>query len=213
MSERWEGFVGWLFFGTGIFVGCVLIVIWLVTKQRNRSDSIPRENAAGTTAIADEDLIRRFIGPNQNYYINIWKRNLSKVPRGRFVMARSWNWPAALCFFPWALYRKMWLWAFAVPVATAVVVVALPSTDHLWAHLVALGLTGWWANAFYLRRAIGKIEKIRSASVSEAQMLTHLDKAGGVSKVGAWFGGISYTLIELLSLYVVLRAHSDKLGF
>jgi hypothetical protein len=213
MSERWEGFVGWLFVGTGIFVGCVLIVIWLVTKQRNRSDSIPREDAAGPTAIANEDLIRRFIGPNQNYYINIWKRNLSKVQRGRFVMARSWNWPAALCFFPWALYRKMWLWAFAVPLATAVVAVALPPSDHLFAHLVGMGLTGWWANALYLRRAIGKIEKLRSASASEAQMLTHLDKAGGVSKVGAWFGGISFTLIELLSLYVVFRAHSDKLGF
>jgi hypothetical protein len=215
MSERWEGYVGWLFVGTGIFLCCVLIVIWLVAKQRNRWDSIPGEQAAGTTAITNEDLVRRFIGPNQNYYINIWKLNLSRVPRGRFVMARSWNWPAALCFFPWALYRKMWLWAFAVPVATAVVTVALPSTptNHLWAHLFALGLTGWWANALYLRRAIGKIEKIRSASVSEAQMLTQLDKAGGVSKVGAWFGGISYTLVELLSLYVVLRAHSDKLGF
>jgi hypothetical protein len=42
---------------------------------------------------------------------------------------RSWNWPAALCFFPWALYRKMWLWAFAVPVATTVVTVVLPSVN------------------------------------------------------------------------------------
>lgn len=212
MSERWEGFVGWLFFGTGIFVGCVLIVIWLVAKQRNQSDSISREDAAGPTAIADEDLIRRFIGPNQNYYINIWKRNLSKVQRGRFVMARSWNWPAALCFFPWALYRKMWLWALAVPVATVVIAVVLPTTGP-WPHFFAMGLTGWWANALYLRRAIGKIENLRSASGSEAQMLTRLDKTGGVSRVGAWFGGTSFTLINLLSLYVVLRAHSDKLGF
>jgi hypothetical protein len=213
MSQRWEGFIGWLFIGTGIVVGCVLIVIWLVDKQRNRSDSTPAEEASGTTAIADEDLVRRFIGPNQDYYINIWKRNLSQDSRGRFVVARSWNWPAALCFFPWALYRKMWLWAFAVPVATAVVTVVLPSVNSLWAHVVALGLTGWWANAVYLHRAIGKIEKIRSASASEAQMLTQIDKAGGVSRVGAWFGGIAYTLIELLSLYVVLRAHSGKLGF
>jgi len=53
MSERWEGFIGWLFIGTGIVVGCVLIVIWLVDKQRNRSDSTPAEEASGTTAIAD----------------------------------------------------------------------------------------------------------------------------------------------------------------
>jgi Protein of unknown function (DUF2628) len=212
MSEWWEALLGWLFIGTGIFVGCVLIVIWLVTKQRNRSDSIPTEEAAGATAI-DEDLFRRFIGPNQNYYINIWKRGLSENQRGRFVMARSWNWPAALCFFPWALYRKMWLWAFAVPVATVVVTVAIPSINSLSAHLVQMGLTGWWANALYLSRTTRKFEKLISASVSEAQLLTQLDKAGGVSKVAAWFGGISFTLIELLSLYVVLRAHSDKFGF
>jgi len=212
MFERWEGIVGWLFVGTGILLSCVLIVIWLVTRQRHRLDPIPGEDAAGTTAIADEDLIRRFIGPNQDYYINIWKRNLLKDQRGRFAMARSWNWPAALCFFPWALYRKMWLWAFVAPAATVVVAVAFPSTNP-WPHVIALALTGWWANALYLRGAIGKIEKIKSASVSEAQMLMRLDKTGGVSRVGAWLGGISFTLINLLSLFFVLRAHSDKLGF
>jgi hypothetical protein len=50
----------------------------------------PANSSEGITAISDEGLLRRFIGPNQDYYIRIWTRNVERGG-GLFGVARRWT--------------------------------------------------------------------------------------------------------------------------
>src|SRR4029077_12024131 len=68
--------------------------------------------------VDDDFLLRRFIGPNADHYIAIYNTALAKNPRKPFSVMRSWNWPAALFFLPWALYRKMWVFAGSMMLST-----------------------------------------------------------------------------------------------
>jgi hypothetical protein len=106
----------------------------------------------------------------------------------------------------------MWLWAFAVTIASWAATAAFPSANPPLVFVV-IALTGWYGNGIYLQRGITKIQKIKSDSKSEAEMLTRIDKAGGVSKLPGWIGGIAFALINVLSLYVVLQARFPQLGF
>jgi hypothetical protein len=206
MSAPLAEVIAWLLIGTGGLVACVAGVIWIRKRRDQRQDENIHSAFTPGGTLDDEYLFRRFVGPNQDYYVEIWKRVVPSAARGRRVLARRWNWAAALCFFPWALYRKIWLWAFAVPIVTVAVAVAVPAINP-WPHVFAIGITGWWGNELYVRHAATRAEKIKLESASDEEMIIHLDRAGGVSRIAAWFGAIVFASINLLSLFVVLHVH------
>src|ERR1700737_3208474 len=72
-----------------------------------------------TSALDDKSLLRRFFGANAAHYLALWNKAEITSP-GSPLRVPSWNWPAALCFLPWALYRKIWLVAGAMTLASVV---------------------------------------------------------------------------------------------
>ena len=163
--------------------------------------SIPDQTAA---SVSDEQLLRRFIGPNANYYIDIWKRNLSKDAERRFRMRPSWNWAAALLLWTWTLYRKMWLLAF-LEFLLMHVLSAFRSEGLVLSILMSV-VAGVYGNSLYLRHALARIAKIRATSESDEELLKRLEKAGGGSRVAVWssFGAI-VALVFLLWLFAELN--------
>ena len=166
-----------------------------------KDPSIPDQTAA---SVEDEELLRRFIGPNANHYIDIWKKSRAKNA-GRFVMRPSWNWAAALFFWPWALYRKLWLWAFL-----DFLLFHIPGmfrNEFLLLSAPMIVVTGLYGNGLYLRHALARIAKLKATSTSRDELLERLEKAGGVSKAAVWFGfGMVIALVVLLRVFVALNA-------
>src|SRR3982751_944133 len=76
--------------------------------------------------VNDELLLRRFIGPEAHHYMEIFYEAQAKNPESPLSAIRDWNWPAALCFLPWALYRKMWLFGGSMTIVGLVLTVLFP---------------------------------------------------------------------------------------
>jgi hypothetical protein len=163
-------------------------------------------------SVSDEALLRRFIGPNANYYIDVWKRNRSKDAERRFRMRPSWNWPAALFLWTWVLYRKMWLLAFLAFLLMHVL--SAFRSEGLVLSALMIVATGVYGNSLYLRHALARIAKIRASSSSEEEVLKRLEKAGGASKGAVWsaFGAI-VAFIFLLWLFAQLNLKYHFIDF
>jgi hypothetical protein len=149
--------------------------------------------------IVDDDfLLRRFIGPNADHYIVIYNTARAKNPDQPFGAMRSWSWPAALWFLPWALYRKMWLFGGSVTIAGIILSLLFPSA----ATAMGIGLavaTGFISNRIYLQLVVRKIAKLKAISDSEGDLLARLDRAGDVSSFGAWFGVVVLVCASLIA--------------
>src|SRR5947209_6878417 len=100
--------------------------------------------------VTDELLLRRFIGPEAHHYMEIYYEALAKNPDRPLGAIRAWSWPAALLFLPWALYRKMWLFAGSVTIVGIILALLFP----LLGTPIGLGLavtTGFISNRVYLQ--------------------------------------------------------------
>jgi hypothetical protein len=139
--------------------------------------------------VDDQYLLRRFIGPEAEHYIAIYSKARAHNPDKPFSRMRSWSWPAALWFLPWALYRKMWLFGGAMAIAGIIVALLFPPVATATGLGLAL-LTGFISNRAYLQLATGKIAKLKAICDSEEELLARIHRAGGVSPFGAWFGVI-----------------------
>ncbi len=145
----------------------------------------------------DDDLLRKFIGPNADHYIAIYNTARAENPDKPFSRLWSWSWPAALWFLPWALYRKMWLFGGSMAIAGIILALLFPFA----ATAIGLGLavvTDFISNRTYLQLATGKIAKLKAKSGSEEEFLVRVHRAGDVSHFGAWFGAIVVVLANLI---------------
>ena len=143
----------------------------------------------------DDDLLRRFIGPNADHYIAIYNTARAENPDKPFRTMRRWSWPAALWFLPWALYRKMWLFGGSMAIAGIILSLLFPSVGTVTGLGLAV-VTGFISNGSYLQFATGKIAKLKAISNSEEELLARLHRAGDVSRFGAWFGVIVLVFAE-----------------
>ena len=173
------------------------------------STPLPPPLPAEQQPVVDDDyLLRRFIGPEAAHYMAIYaeaRRNSRDQP---FKGLWRWNWPAALWFLPWALYRKMWLFGGSMAIAGIIVALLFPQV----ATVTGLGLavvTGFISNRAYLQFAIAKVAKLKTISESEEDLLTRIHQAGGVSAFGAWFGVI---VIVCSSMVAFITAYNAALN-
>jgi hypothetical protein len=153
--------------------------------------------------VDDDYLLRRFIGPNADHYIAIYNTARAKNPEKPFSVMRSWSWPAALWFLPWALYRKMWLFGGSMTIVAIILSLLFPSVATVTGLALAV-VTGFISNRTYLQLATGKINKLKAISESEEELLARLTRAGDVSHFGAWFGVIVLvfaTLVAFVTAY------------
>lgn len=149
-------------------------------------------------AVTDDFLLRHFLGANASHYMEIYYEARARNPAKPLSAMRSWSWPAALFFLPWALYRKMWLFGGGV----TIVGIALSLLFPLVSTPIGLGLavvTGFISNRTYLQLAIRKIDKLKAISASQEELLARVQQAGGVSQFGAWFGVIVIVCASLVA--------------
>ncbi len=132
----------------------------------------------------DEDLWRAVIGPNADWYLQIFKK-FSGPSGPRFSL--TWDWPAFLFEpFLWFLYRKMYLYALIYAIGPAI---AFYMTQDLSADIVWRIMAGASANYIYywhVKEQLAKIKQERPAGGEQRQTL--LGELGGVQPYVVWVG-------------------------
>ncbi|MFO0700642.1 MAG: DUF2628 domain-containing protein [Nitrospira sp.] len=162
------------------------------------------EPAAGNTTarpIQDEETLwRLFIGPNADYYLNVFKK-FSSNGQPRFAL--SWNWPAFLYIsFLWFLYRKMYLHAFVYAVGP---MVSTYLTGDVSAGIVWSVMAGATANYLYYWHCWEHIGEMKRASrMDPAAQETAAKESGGVQPYVIWVGVVFY-LIFLATLVKMIQ--------
>ena len=164
--------------------------------------------AEQTPALDDDGLLRRFIGPEAEHYIAIYNEARANNRDQPFKRMWRWNWPAALWFLPWALYRKMWLFGGSMAIFGIILALLFPPAATVTGLVLAV-LTGFVSNRAYLKFATAKIAKLKALSDSEEDLLARIQRAGGVSPFGAWFGVI---VIVCSSMVAFITAYNAALN-
>ena len=148
--------------------------------------SIPEQPVPqpATTFQTDEGLMRAFIGPNADRYLQTF-RKFSGPSGTKFAL--TWHWPAFIFEpFLWFLYRKMYLYALIYAIGPAI---AFYMTQDLSADIVWRLMAGASANYIYywhIREQLSKIKQERA--VNADQRATLLGELGGVQPYVVWVG-------------------------
>ena len=152
--------------------------------------SVPPPLPVEAKPVVDDDyLLRRFFGPDADHYIAIYNAARVTNPDQPLRAVRRWSWPAALCFLPWALYRKMWVFGGSMTIAGILIALLFPPVATVTGLAVAI-MTGALSNRVYLKLATRKLAKLKAISESEDELLALIHRVGGVSEAGAWYGVI-----------------------
>jgi hypothetical protein len=152
-----------------------------VTETQSTAEPLP--TATGTFQ-PDEDLMRAFIGPNADRYLQTFKKFVG--PSGpRFAL--TWHWPAFIFEpFLWFLYRKMYLYALIYAIGPAI---AFYMTQDLSADIVWRLMAGASANYIYFWHVKEQLSKIKQERpVDRQERTTLLGELGGVQPYVVWVG-------------------------
>ena len=126
----------------------------------------------------DTELMRAFIGPNADRYLEHFKKfTLTGTPRFNL----TWNWPAFLFVpFLWFLYRKMYLYAavYAVGPMISTFITGDMSIGIAWS--IIAGATGNYIYYWHCREQIAEIKK--KGWNNPAGQDQALKEAGGVQQ-------------------------------
>lgn len=135
-------------------------------------------------AQTDADLLRSFIGPNADRYLETFKK-FSGPAGPKFAL--TWHWPAFVFEpFLWFLYRKMYVYALIYAIGPAM---AFYMTQDLSADIIWRIIAGASANYIYFWHAkeqLAKIKSERSMGTESRQKL--LGELGGVQPYVVWVG-------------------------
>ena len=169
------------------------------------------DNSRQSSNSKHQTLLMQFVNNNTDYYqhqfskfvIGDGSRYDKETTRSAFKI--TWHWPAFFCFFFWALYRKMWLWAAINMIGGVWLMLWISSAVVSLCWLLAWPVL---ANYLYFLMANTAAER----AMENPQIAQHYVDKGGVSKAAVW-GGIIVVLIStiLVSNYVTTR-FMDKYG-
>ena len=148
--------------------------------------------------------LETFIGSNAAPFMKVYDRlqqDAAGSASGRAKMRLLGGGFCAPAFFTgpvWFFYRKMWVIG-AVVVGLFAALTLLPGTSRVGLPLaIIMALMG---HRTYVQYAIGVIQKRRTAGGVDAETLM---RAGGVSKVAGWVGGVIYGLLTLAGLAALI---------
>ena len=160
-------------------------------RHTDDADSIYRAPQSQTAFAPKGDLLMTYVGPKNNDY---YQRQFDKFRSGSGVV--TWHWPAFFLASFWLLYRKMWLYALGywlgLPIAlTALSFVLARVAGQLFAdvtynviYLVCVFLLmPMFANWFYYRHAVSKVDRVTTASPSPEQQSIEVARIGGTSNI------------------------------
>ncbi|HZH50473.1 MAG TPA: DUF2628 domain-containing protein [Microvirga sp.] len=148
-------------------------------------------------AVSDA-LFVSFVRPNSPAYLDTLEKMRAKDPALR-RSPLTWCWPAFLVTVPWLLYRKLYLPAAIValgPLALAIIFPKLAGIN-MSGVFVVFGMLG---KPLYVQSALKRIEKLRKRTMSQEELRSLAERAGGVSVVGAVLGSVF--LIGMFALHL-----------
>jgi hypothetical protein len=139
-----------------------------------------------STQAADEALFRAFVGArNADYYLAYFAR-----AEARGYAPIAWHWPALLLGILWLVYRRLYVAALALFVASNVMGIVAGAAERQWPGsgqplllafiVVALGL--WLplnANALYYRHARAVVDAARRLHPGNVEAQTALVASRG----------------------------------
>lgn len=136
-----------------------------------------------------------FVGKNSHYYRSKWEKSTDDR------MFQSWNWAAFLFPFFWFAYRRMYIEAFFLFLASAF---------SLLIPLSGLGIkifVGLYANSLYRRKALKVIRNTNGMLESDARI--YIEKNGGTSIISV-FTAIFLSLILSGTVILGIVLYSDS---
>jgi Protein of unknown function (DUF2628) len=167
--------------------------------------SEPASPITTTTESEEDRLVRAFIGPNADRYLDQF-RKFSKEGVPRFAL--TWHWPAFLFDpFLWFLYRKMYLYAFVYAIGP---VLSAYITGDLTVGIVWRIVAGASANYIYYWQVKEHVAEIRRSATAEPARIERLLKdMGGVQPYVLWLGiGLHMILVAFLMM-AILKGPSE----
>ena len=174
------------------------------SAAENQTHSTCTSSETGTLHSDFRTRLMRFVNRNTDYYghqfsqFTIPYENDSDTKTRQLKFKITWHWPAFFCFFFWALYRKMWLWAALQTVGGIGLLLWLQSGSI---YLVWKCIWAVLANFLYFKMAVTRI----NWTLDNPKYGQYLAK-GGVSK-RAVLSGVLIALLSsvLISNYMVAQ--------
>lgn len=147
---------------------------------------------------ASDALFVSFVGPNSPIYQDTLQKMRAKDPELR-KLPPTWCWPAFLITVPWLLYRKLYVLAAVVALGPIALEIIFPKLSgmNMSAIFVIFGVLG---KPFYVQFAFKRIEKLRKRARNQEDLQALVEKAGGVSVLGAVLGSVFMICIIALRL-------------
>ncbi len=165
-----------------------------------------REIDATPLEMAHMSSMKRFIGPNADYYARKFPLfNSVRHPKFRL----SWHWPALFVFFYWALYRKLWV-AAGINLAGIVLLFVFPALSAIGLIYVLI----WPAIANYIYFLhVSKHVRESPEHLSQPEKDERLAGIGGTSKAAVVGGILVIFILSLAARTLLLNAYEDKYGY
>ncbi|MBY0510170.1 MAG: DUF2628 domain-containing protein [Rhodospirillaceae bacterium] len=162
---------------------------------------------ADQSFLASED-VSQFIGKNAAYYQGAWTQaalkagslsTLLQLNRPAAIRNRTagWNWAAFFFSIGWLIYRKMYVWAFALLAAVFGIgaIEEFTGKDLRPVYLTMFVMAGYYGNAWYLGHTHKRVTDIQKATSDAGARKLLLGGAGGTNLVGAALGFLATTLV------------------
>lgn len=173
------------------------------SSGESRQAEVKKSPVLELQALSNDVLYRAAVGDlNSEYYVEKFER-FDEKGAGYTL---SWNWSAFLFNVPWALYRKLYGWFFAL---LGVFVFAgilekegakLAAGFIFWT--VSIGF-GFYANSIYYNRILGKISSFRATSSDDKAFVSQLREGGGVH-LWAKYLAIAFWILGLVVIFFVV---------
>lgn len=154
------------------------------------------------------NLYEAFLGDkNRSYYL----AKFEQFDKQGLGLRASWNWPAYLCSYAWALYRKMYGWFLAIMgISLISSVISSAGAPEIWlVTLAAYAGFSVYANSIYHGHVRKKIAIAQLTVREEPRLLAHLRYMGGVHPWVVWVFGL-ITVIGILAA-IAIPAFNDSL--
>jgi hypothetical protein len=173
-----------------------------VASDDSRQTEEQKSPVFDSKTLSNDVLYRAAVGDfNSEYYVEKFER----FDEQRSGYTLNWNWPAFLFSVPWALYRKMYGWFFALLGIFVFAGILEKNGATLAAGLIfwVVSITfGVYANSIYYNRILGKISAFRATTSDDKKFISQLRDEGGVH-LWAKYVAIAFWAFSLVVIFFV----------
>lgn len=139
---------------------------------------------AAEEKVRDErSLLGLFVGRRPRKYL----RAYDKAEDGRAPIVL--NWAAFFVPLPWLFFRKLYLEGAVFAIVPALAAFVYLPASQILSTLIGV-LFFLFGHGYYVYKALIRIETIEAGRGSDAEKELAIQHSGGVSRAGAWIGGV-----------------------